>query len=323
MKEKVFVSIVTYVYNDELEIRSYMKLLDLYMQGHFENYELLFVNDNSSDGSLKAIRDAAETINGNVTLLNLSRIHGTELAMLAGLHKSIGDFIFEIDKVDSNFPVELIGNLYRTATEKGSDIVSAVPEKQKLSSKLFYKLINRLSYLKELGLTTEKVRIVSRRSLNAMLGLKEKIRYRKALYALTGFTKAKILYKNHSTSSRSLRKDITQGLEILVSFSNIGLKVSHLLSLLFLLFSIFMIAYSIYNYLFNKNIVEGWTTIMIMLSTGFSGVFLIIGLMGEYIARILTEVQDRPFYSTKSVEIYKAKKKDSTNVDIKIQRSVS
>jgi dolichol-phosphate mannosyltransferase len=71
-----------------------------------------------------------------------------------------------------------------------------------------------------------------------------------------------------------------------------------------------MMFYALYNYLFNRSIVEGWTTMMILLSTGFAGLFFIIGMMGEYISRLLIEVQNRPYYSTKSVEIFKEKPAD-------------
>ncbi len=66
-------------------------------------------------------------------------------------------------------------------------------------------------------------------------------------------------------------------------------------------------AYALYNYLYNKDIVEGWTTLMILISTGFAGLFFIIGMLGEYISRILIETQNRPLYSTKSTELYREK----------------
>lgn len=66
--------------------------------------------------------------------------------------------------------------------------------------------------------------------------------------------------------------------------------------------------YAFYNYLFNQSLVEGWTTLMILISLGFAGLFFIGGIIGEYTSRILIEIQNRPFYSTKSVEMYKEKK---------------
>jgi hypothetical protein len=159
-------------------------------------------------------------------------------------------------------------------------------------------------------LKSESVRLVSRRALNAMLNLKEKVRYRKALYAYTGYKKESINYslsKLSHKSKRSVRENIGTAFDIVVSFSNLGLKAAHYLSLIFFIFSIFMIAYSLFNYMFNQSVVEGWTTLMILISLGFAGLFFIVGMIGEYIARILIEIQDRPFYITTSVELLKPK----------------
>lgn len=309
MKETVFVSVVLYVCNDVMIVANSLKKLNYIMSKTFKNYEIIIVNDSSNDGSLDKIRNTIEKINGNTTIINLSRKHGVENAMLAGLNKSMGDFVYEIDSCQIDFPINIIPDLYKTAV-KGFDIVAGSSKVTPITSKLFYKLINKVAYI-NLSLSSENIRIVSRRALNGMLNLKEKVRYRKALYAFTGFSKTKVDYEiisNINTKKRKVnRENISTALDIIVSFSNIGLKAAHYMSLIFFIFSLFMAGYAFYNYIFNKNIVEGWTTLMILISTGFAGIFFIIGIIGEYISRMLIEIQNRPFYSTKSVEIYKEK----------------
>ncbi|WP_046216455.1 glycosyltransferase [Paenibacillus wulumuqiensis] len=310
MKEPVFVSIVMYTYNNSKVIENTLINMDQVISTHFKNYELILVNDASSDQTIEKARDAIKNLHGDTTIINLSRKHGVEAAMLAGLNKSIGDFVFEVESVDVNYPFELLYEMYKTATSKGYDIVAATTGKTGWKSKIFYKLLNSMSYL-QLSLSTENIRLVTRRALNAMLNLKEKVRYRKALYEFTGYSKTLITYKpDRTVNSKKMNKEnFALAIDALVSFSNAGLKLSHYLSIAFFLFSIFMGGYALYNYFFNKYVVEGWTTLMILISFGFAGVFFIIGILGEYIARILIETQNRPFYSAASVEMYKEKRR--------------
>lgn len=309
MKEQVFVSVVLYAYNNEHEIEHTLVELDRTMRSHFKNYEIILVNDFSKDGTLEQAHNAIRNVCGDTTIINLSRKHGVEHAMMAGLNKSMGDFVFEIESLDIDFDVELLHEMFITSTSKGFDIVAAASGQAGWKSRMFYKLINRVSYL-NLSLSTETVRLVTRRALNAMQNLKEKVRYRKALYELTGYSKTLIQYKaTKKTRVRKVnRENISLAMDALVSFSHFGLKTAHLLTVVFFAFSLFMGGYAMYNYFFNQSVVEGWTTLMILISLGFAGMFFIGGIIGEYTSRILIEIQNRPFYSTKSVEMYKEKK---------------
>lgn len=308
MKEKVFVSTVIYTKNNQAIISNALLKIDRILKDTFENYEVILVNDASSDDTLEQVREVSKQLSGSLVILNLSRTHGPEKAMMAGLIKSMGDFVYEIENIDMDFDYEHIPVMYRMAL-KGKDIVVLTPSTHtSLASKMFYRIINKVTYLK-LDLKTETVRLVSRRALNAMLNLKEKVRYRKALYAYNGYNKESILYhpssSNKSKSKKFNRENVGTAFDIIVSFSNIGLKSAHYLSLIFFAFCLFMGGYALYNYIFNVHVVEGWTTLMMLISFGFAGLFFIVGMIGEYITRILIEIQDRPFYTTRSVEIHK------------------
>ncbi|WP_309120824.1 glycosyltransferase [Paenibacillus sp.] len=304
MKEQAFVSLIMYLHNQESQVEGTLRAIDYFFASSFENYEIIIVDDYSTDQSLSVAQSVAQKMISHVTIVNLSRKHGVEQAMFAGLNKSIGDFVFEIDNFDLTFPADVLMKIYKKALQ-GYDIVSASSKQLSTKSKLFYKLINKLSYL-QLDLSTEVARVVSRRALNAMLNLKEKVRYRKALYAFTGYPSTKLVVETTGVRPRSWnRENVSLALDVIVSFSNIGLKAAHYMSLLFFLFSIVMIVYSLYNFIFNKNIVEGWTTLMILISTGFAGMFFIFGMLGEYLSRMLIELQDRPSYSVRSVQMFK------------------
>ncbi|MEK3663772.1 glycosyltransferase [Paenibacillus sp. FSL F4-0236] len=309
MKEQVFVSVVLYAYNNEREIEQSLIQFDRIMRSHFKNYEIILVNDYSNDSTLEKAHNAIRTIYADTTIINLSRKHGVERAMMAGLNKSMGDFVFEIESLTIDFDVELLYDMFKTSTNKGFDIVVASSGQVGWKSKVFYQLLNRVSYL-NLSLSTETVRLVTRRALNAMQNLKEKVRYRKALYELTGYSKTLIQYQsvNKARGRKMNRENVSLAMDALVSFSHFGLRAAHLLTGVFFLFSLFMGGYAMYNYFFNQSVVEGWTTLMILISLGFAGLFFIGGIIGEYTSRILIEIQNRPFYSTKSVEMFKEKK---------------
>jgi len=310
MKEQVYVSAIVYAHNDQKHLGESMRQLDAVLYNTFEHYEIIVVNDGSLDETQKELMIVSELLMGTVIMLNLSRFHGVEKAMMAGLIKSMGDFVFEIENIHFDFDTSQIPTMYHTAM-KGNDIVVLAPlGSVSTTSKMFYKVINKVTYLR-LDLKTETVRLVSRRALNAMLNLKEKVRYRKALYAFTGYSKADILYSpledQQGKRKKSSRENVGTAFDIIVSFSNIGLKSAHYLSIVFFAFSLFMGGYGLYNYIFNQSVVEGWTTLMILISFGFAGLFFIVGMLGEYISRIMIELQDRPFYTTRSVDIYKPK----------------
>lgn len=305
MREPAFVSAVVYTRNEEQTVEQFLTRLDTFLGETFDAHEIIVVNDLSQDRTRDVLKRAADTIKGNLTLITLSRRHGLELGILAGLDRSVGDFVFELESTEEDFPLELLLELYKKACT-GYDIVAASPSRTPLASRFFYKLVSQASYL-DLNLSTETARVVSRRALNAMLNLREKVRYRKALYAFTGYARTQVTYEPKQSRSRRLnRETITLALDIMVSFSDWGLRVAHTLSFVFLAFSVGMGIYVGYNWAF-RDVVEGWTTIMAMLSLGFSGIFFILGLHGEYITRILTEVQNRPLYTVLESVVIAAK----------------
>lgn len=304
-REPVFVSAVVYVRDEPDTVQPFLIELDALLRDAFESYEIIVVDDCSGSETASAIRFALDRVRGCSTVLRLSRPHGVERAILAGLDRAMGDFVFELESSDNDFHLDLLITLYRKATE-GYDVVAGCPAQVGWYSRLFYRFINRVSYLR-LNLFTEAVRLVSRRALNAMLNLREKVRYRKALYALTGYARTQVTYLPLKPRNRRLNKEnVTLALDVVVSFSDWGLKLSHYIAFGFFVFSVSMVFYALYNYFF-RNVVEGWTTIVITLGMGFSGVFLVLGLMGEYLGRLLIEVQNRPFYSVEAVAVYPEK----------------
>ena len=128
-KEKNFVSAVVYCCNDADRIGGFLKGIDETLCANFLKYEIVVVNDSSTDDSAKIIREYAHSVNQGVkehtiTLLNMSFRQGLEASMNAGLNLAIGDFVFEFDSLNEDYEMTLLMEVYRHSL-KGYDIVSA------------------------------------------------------------------------------------------------------------------------------------------------------------------------------------------------------
>lgn len=306
MKHQAFVSLVLYARNEGQTVGGFLRQIDRVLDESFEFHEIVVVDDASTDGTAQAATEVARGLSGPTTVLELARPHRVEAGIIAGLERAVGDFVFELETSNVDFDLGLFRELFDVAST-GIDVVAAGSEQESRRSKRFYGILNRFSNL-GVELATERIRLVSRRALNAMLALKEKVRYRKALYALTGFPHRRLTYRP-ATSPKATERPLSRetawlALDILLSFSSFGLRVAHILSLVFAAFSVLVILYAIAAYLFLDEVAAGWTTLMIVLSLGLAGLFLMLGIIGEYLARILVEVRGRPLYAIRSAQVF-------------------
>lgn len=259
MRHQAFVSLVLYVRNENEAIGGFLRAVDRFLDDTFEFHEIVVVDDASTDGTAAWAREAARNLSGSATVLELARPHRVEAGIIAGLERAVGDFVFELESANVDFDLGLLRQLFDVAST-GVDIVAAGSEDESKRSRRFYRLLNRFSNL-GVELASERIRLVSRRALNAMLGLKEKVRYRKALYALTGYQHQRLTYRpvaRLSAATRPLnRETLWLAVDILLSFSSFGLRVAHILSLMFAAFSVLVILYTIGAYLFLDRVAAG------------------------------------------------------------------
>lgn len=303
MKENAFISVVVYISNQENTIAKFLLNLDSYLDKNFKFYEIVLVDNNSLDNTVEVVKTIRRKLKGNTTLVSMAWKQNIEMAMLAGVDLAVGDLVVEIESINSDFNLNIIKRLYIKSL-KGFDIVSATPSDLGTStSKFFYKVFNKISSL-DISLETEPVRVITRRALNAALRSKEKLRYRKVLYRQTGFSTAVLRYKSNRKrfSNKTLGEKVSLGIEMLLSFSSFGTNFAFFLSVFFLFISVLIAIYTVYIYITFKQVIPGWTTTMLSLSFGFSGLFLIIGILVKYMTMILTEVKDKPRYTIQSVE---------------------
>lgn len=314
MKNKVYTSTVIYLHNDEDIVCDALKDITDFLDKHFEYFEIICVDDCSSDRTLEKVLDLIPHLKGYHNVISLTRKHGIETAMLAGSDKSIGDYIYEIELSSMNYSLDFMLELF-TKAQTGFDIVSGREQKIPFVSHFFYFVLKLVSYV-DMDLKTETVIIVSRRALNAILDMPEKTRYRKGLLYFTGFPRLECIYspiKPVKRRNRSILEKLQLALEIIISFSKIGSKMPLILSIGFLSISIVAGAYTIYDYIWGvSSEIRGWTTLMAFLSFAFFGTFLVLGFLGEYISMILIELQRRPLYTIKKQYHSFNKQKDSS-----------
>ena len=289
--EKNFVSAVVYVHNNEKQIKSFLEMLQKTLASHFGKYEIIMVNDASTDNSAEIIREVAKGFDGSVvSILKMSYFQGMELSMNAGKNLSIGDYVFEFDTVDVDYDQELIYEIYKTALT-GYDIVSASSDKnRKMSSNLFYKVFNRFSKV-QYKLTTESFRVLSRRAMNRIDASSTTIPYRKAIYANCGLKCKNVAYeakkdveKIYSGNQKKYREELA--IESLILHTNVAYKVSSVLTVAMMAVALFSLIYTVVVFL-TGNPVAGWTTMMLVLSFGFLGMFAILSIVIRYLTIIL------------------------------------
>lgn len=302
-KEKNFVSAVVYLYNDENSVGGFLNTVNSVLKENFEKYEIVCVNDCSTDNTVKAVEAFCEENSvKSLTLINTSFFQGVESAMVAGVDISIGDFVFEFDSCLVDYSEDMIMSVYRKSLE-GNDVVFAVPKGAgRTTSKLFYSLFNRFSDM-QYKIKTQRFSIISRRGINRVKSMGVKTVYRKAVYASCGLPVTDFDYTPETAlKSADTQKAVKQELALnsLILFTDIGYKISITLS--FMMAAVLMLAgiYTVVIFL-SANPVAGWTTTMLVMSFGFFGLFLLLAFVLKYLSLILNLVFTKKQYVVESI----------------------
>lgn len=304
-KEKNFISIVLYIYNQDTIIYDFLNTIDHMAKKYFEKYEIICVNDASTDHSVEEInRYASEISDKVISILNMSFYQGIELSMNAGVDLSIGDFVYEFDYLSLSYPPNLLIDIYNKALS-GYDIVSAVPSKaSRAGSRLFYSIFNRTAHMQYL-LRTESFRILSRRGINRIHSMSKIIVYRKASYANCGLAMDFIMYDNteirSNTDKLSLYSQKKTALDALILYTDVAYNFSVGFSVLMMFFSLFIGAYTVYTYIMGRP-VAGWTTTMLFLSVAFCGLFLGLTVLTKYMSLAIRLIFEKQKYLVQSIE---------------------
>ncbi len=298
------ISVIIPVFNETEVIDTTYQRLKSVMESLPMSYELIFVNDGSSDDTEQKICGYAET-DQTVKLIGFSRNFGHQCAISAGMNYAGGDAVIVID-ADLQDPPELIPQMIEKWQE-GYEVVYGKRLKRKgetffkkATAKLFYRLLKHLTNV-DIPVDTGDFRLIDRKVCDVFCRLQEKNRFIRGLVSWIGFRQTYVEYVREERfageTKYPLKKMVRFAMDGILSFSYIPLKIASFLGFLVSIFSfLYLIFVLIQKWFFPADIVPGWTSIVAVLLV-FNGIVLILlGVIGEYIGRIYDEVRNRPLY---------------------------
>jgi glycosyltransferase involved in cell wall biosynthesis len=296
-------SIVVPAYNEEEGLGELHARVAGVMDGVGEPWELVLVNDGSRDGTLAAM-ERLRRADPRVSVVNLSRNFGKEIATTAGLDHARGEAVVILD-ADLQDPPELIPEMI-LVWRQGYDTVYAQRRQRegetlmkRATAKMFYRFIGRISRV-EIPPDTGDFRLISRRVVTALRGLREQHRFMKGLFAWVGYPSKAVLYDRAPRFAGQTKWNYWKlwnfALEGITSFTIVPLKVATYLGLAVgIAAAIYLVEVVIRTLIFGNEI-AGYPSLMaVVLFIG--GVQLMtLGVIGEYLGRIFNEVKQRPLY---------------------------
>ena len=302
-------SIVVPCFNEEACLRTlYQRLTAAAQRAVGDHYEIVLVNDGSRDGSWPVMRRLAGE-DAHVVAVNLSRNHGHQLALTAGLDLCYGDYILIID-ADLQDPPELLPDMLQTMREAQADVVYGVRRSRKGDTAFkratahgFYRLLSRATEV-EIPVDTGDFRLMSRRALDALLAMPEQARFIRGMVAWIGFRQVPFPYDREERlageTKYPLGKMVRFALDALTGFSSAPLKLASHVGLALSVGSVLLILYIAYAWAAGRN-VPGWTSLMLVVVVIGAVQMFVLALMGEYIGRLYNESKRRPLYIVQEV----------------------
>jgi dolichol-phosphate mannosyltransferase len=296
-------NVVCPAFDEEGNVAELIRRLKPVLDGTGLDWEIIFVDDGSEDGTWQRLEQAARE-DPRIRSLRLSRNFGHQVALTAGLEASDGDLVLTMDS-DLQHPPEVIPALLARARE-GFDVVYAVRSSvageswlKRKSAQFFYRLLNRMTSL-NLPRGGADFRLMSRRVVNAVLAMPEKHRFLRGMTRWVGFEQTVIEYdqppRESGRSKYSLRRMWRFAWDAIASFSALPLRAASVFGFVVSGLGGLYLVYILAVYFFTDSAVAGWTSVVAAVLV-LSGVQLIcLGFIGQYLGRTYEEVKGRPLY---------------------------
>jgi len=294
-------SLVIPVYNEEFLIDELVSRSVKAIESFTANYEILIINDGSTDDTLQKLIEARSKFS-RLKIIDLSRNFGHQAAYTAGLELSLGNFVAMMDG-DLQDPPELLPEMYQKLTDNNLDIVTGkrMGRKSKrllLTTNLFHAIFKKVSGLEEIE-NSGNFSIMNRAAVNAILQMKESIRYLPGLRSFIGFSHGYVEYirddRKGGQPKMTLGKLVVLGSDAIFSFSKFPIKLCLVLgsigTVVFLIAGIYALAAKIFGFA-----LFGWSSTVLSIYFLGSIQLIFLGVVGEYVYRIYKESQNRPIY---------------------------
>lgn len=300
---KKTLSVVVSCYNEELALdRFYEETASILKKLNWK-YELIFVNDGSQDQTLSVLTRLSES-DDRVKVISFSRNFGHEAAMIAGLDYSQGDGIVCMD-ADLQHPPEYLPEIVKKL-EEGYDVINMVRTRNEsagwfknFASSAFYRLINVLSDVKFEPNASDFFAVSVKAAKVLKENYREKVRFLRGYVQNIGYPRTTIEYEARTRvageSKYSIKKLIAFSVNTIMCFSNLPLKLGIYAGCGAGILGIVMMIYTIWSWA-RVGTPSGYATIIVLMCFMFAVLFLIVGIIGNYIAILFAELKDRPIY---------------------------
>lgn len=304
-KTKELISIIIPCYNEEDVVDICHKAVTDTIDDLPYDFEIIYINDGSTDKTQELLEQIHKQDNRAI-IINLSRNFGKEAAMTAGIDNTTGDALIILD-ADLQDPPSLIPDIIKMWKDTGADVVYGQRlERQgetwfkKFTANGFYNVINFIAANVDIPKNTGDFRLMNRRSIDALIQLREKHRFMKGLFAWIGFKQVALQYNREPRVAGETKWNYWNlwnfAMEGIAGFSTTPLRIASLCGLVISIASFIFGAFIIFKTMFFGIDIQGWASLSVMILF-LSGIQLLsIGVLGEYIGRIFGEAKKRPLY---------------------------
>ena len=298
-------SLVVSAYNEEAGLETFYQTTREYGEALAEkgwDYEFVFVNDGSRDRTGEILDDLAARDAAHVRVLHFSRNFGHEAAMTAGLDYATGDGLVFMD-ADLQHPPKYLADIV-DQFDAGYQVISMVRTENKTAGLLknitsggFYWLINRMSEVHLEANASDFFAITRPVQQVLTKNYREKVRFLRGYVQNVGFRKTTISYEAAprvaGSSHYSIRKLFVFAMNTIMCFSNMPLKLGIFAGLVSGFLGLIVLIYTLVT---RDGAPSGYATIVVLLCFMFAVLFIVVGIIGEYIAVLFEELKDRPIY---------------------------
>ncbi len=310
-------SVIAPCFNEEENIETFYKaFMETFKNVSFD-YELIFVNDGSDDGTLDKLKKIYSESSLNIKIINFSRNFGKESAIYAGLVESVGEYVSLIDTDMQQDPKLILDMVEMLDYNKEYDCIAAFQKGRKESKPLiffknsFYKIITKLTKLDFVNGASD-FRTFRRSMADSIIEMSEYHRFSKGLFAWVGFNTNYIPYEANDRfagkSKWSFRHLFKYALEGIVAFTTTPLKISSFVGFITAMLSVIYLIVVIIQKLCFSIAVPGYATIVVLILFLGGMQLSALGIIGEYLSKIYIQTKGRPIYIAKEIFSYKDKK---------------
>ena len=301
--KRPYVSIVAPCYNEQESLPEFhRRVSEVCRKECGDDYEIVLVNDGSRDSTWPMMCAMAEN-DKHIVAVGLSRNHGHQLALTAGLNVCRGERILILD-ADLQDPPELLGDMLKLM-DQGNDVVygqraSRAGETwfKKATAKAFYRVLNRMVDV-DMPMDVAEFQLLSRRALDVLNSMPEQHRFVSGMISWIGFKQVPLAYERHARFAGETKYPFATMLALafdaITGFSVRPLKIASYFAGFFGLAGLLLFLYALYSWVAHDT-VEGWTSLIMVVVILGSANMLVLGVIGEYLGRLYMDSKQRPLF---------------------------